>query len=80
MKKISLSQKCSTRSRRFEEVSDEVALAEEDVEMVAAPKIEVAEIEVADPAPLPRRRMRFSFADGSTPMITQPMITEMETL
>lgn len=60
---------------QIDEASDEIALAYEDVEMAAAPQMEIAEIEVDAPAALPRRRMRFHFADD-----TAPMNTEMETL
>ena len=63
--------------------TDEIALADEpettiiegDVDQIVVPAItETAEIEDQAQPLVPRRRMRFSFADG-----TSPVITEMET-
>lgn len=53
---------------QIEDVSEEITLADEDIEMAVVPEIEAAGIDANIPAPLPRRRMRFSFADGTSPM------------
>ncbi|MCF6316682.1 MAG: DUF3306 domain-containing protein [Marinosulfonomonas sp.] len=69
--------------QQIEDVANEAGLADEadapafeDAEVFVAPTLsETPEIEAEDQPLAPRRRMRFSFADG-----TSPAITEMETL
>ncbi len=64
------------------DATDEIVMADEpdetiadDVDLIAAPTlVETAEIDEPAQSFVPRRRMRFSFADG-----TSPEITEMET-
>ena len=75
--------KDETLGSQIEDVANEADMADEadtlaieDAEVFAAPALsETPEIEAGDQPLAPRRRMRFSFADG-----TSPVITEMETL
>jgi len=75
--------KDETLDSQIEDVANEADMADEadtlaieDAEVFAASALsETPEIEAEDQPLAPRRRMRFSFADG-----TSPVITEMETL